>query len=169
MVQPMSIQPPSDILLDVVKAADPQKAQAMAARLRQVASATASAAAGGAAVEGPRFDDALAGENAAPVALGEGGSPLGTFSARTLSNATALSSREPAGTPSPYQRFEAMVLSGFVEQLLPKSSATLFGAGTAGQVWRSMLAERIADEVAKSGGVGLAQHLASVRGGQDAA
>ena len=88
--------------------------------------------------------------------------------AKALSNATALSARQETPGASPYRRFEAMVLSGFVEQLLPKSSATLFGAGTAGQVWRSMLAERIADEVAKSGGIGIAQHLAAARGGPSA-
>lgn len=161
----MSIQPPSDILLDVVKAADPHKAQAMAARLRQAASGPAGAAD---TAEGALFDDALADQATAPVALGEGTGPLGTFSARALSNATALSQRNEAPGASPYRRFEAMVLSGFVEQLLPKSSATLFGAGTAGQVWRSMLAERIADEVAKSGGIGIAQHLAAARSGQQA-
>jgi hypothetical protein len=162
----MSIQPPSDILLDVVKAADPHKAQAMAARLREVASAGPAGAVD--LAEGAGFDDALASEGVAAPALGEGTSPLGGFSARALSNATALSARQETPGASPYRRFEAMVLSGFVEQLLPKSSATLFGAGTAGQVWRSMLAERIADEVAKSGGIGIAQHLAAARGGPSA-
>jgi len=162
----MSIQPPSDIILDVVKAADPQRAQAMAGRLRQVSDATAAGATG--------FGETLAGESiatSAAAAMGAGGdafSPLGMSSVRTLSNATALASDDKAGASPAYRRFEAMVLSGFVDSLLPKASSTLFGAGTAGQVWRSMLAERIADEVSKSGGIGLAQRLAAVRGAQGA-
>ncbi|MBS9479292.1 rod-binding protein [Ancylobacter radicis] len=155
----MSIQLPSDLILDVVKAADPQKSQAMATRLRQ-ASAAAPTTASTTALS---FDDALS-ETApaiAPAAIPmEGRSPLAASSSLALRNATALSEKSSGATPEAYRRFEAMVLSGFVDSILPEANAALFGAGTAGQVWRSMLAERIANEVAKSGGVGLAERIA---------
>lgn len=154
----MSIQIPSDLILDVVKAADPQKAQAMTARLQQASAALPAGA--------MSFDETLTAEAPAPadtpVALPmEGRSPLAASSSLALRNATALSGTSGSATPEAYRRFEAMVLSSFVEAILPEANGALFGAGTAGQVWRSMLAERIAGEVARSGGVGLAERIAS--------
>lgn len=156
----MSIQPPSDLLLDVMNAGDPQKAQAIAARLRQAsASASANAAA---------FDEALA--EATPVR--EPGtdpvSSLGNVSATTLANATALTERQDTAVSPAFRRFEAMALGGFIEQILPKASASLYGSGTAGQIWRSMLAERIADQVTLGGGIGLAQRIAAASTRRDA-
>lgn len=159
----MSISLPSDLILDVVKAADPQKAQAMATRLRQASAASPSALPANAL----SFDETLADTDAptaAPEVVAprmEGLSPLAASSSLALRNATALSDKSAGATPPAYRRFEAMVLSGFVDSILPEAKASLFGSGTAGQVWRSMLAERIADEVAKSGGVGLAERIAN--------
>jgi peptidoglycan hydrolase FlgJ len=59
-----------------------------------------------------------------------------------------------------YQQFEAGVLRNFVEEMLPKSSGTLYGEGTAGNVWRSMQADYMSQELAKSGGIGIASTLA---------
>ena len=42
---------------------------------------------------------------------------------------------------------------------MPKQSSALFGTGTAGDVWKSMLAEQIAAEMARAGGIGIAEHL----------
>jgi len=53
------------------------------------------------------------------------------------------------------QEFEAFVLQSFVEALLPQTDA-FFGTGTAGAFWRSMLAEHVARELARGGGVGIA-------------
>ncbi len=162
----MSISLSSDLILDVVKAADPQKAQAIATRLREASAANPSMLPANAL----SFNEVLAdNENtpgAAPVAAPvappmEGRSPLAASSSLALRNATALSDASAGTAPPAYRRFEAMVLSGFIVSILPEAKASLFGAGTAGQVWRSMLAERIADEVAKAGGVGLAARIAA--------
>ncbi|MBB3935550.1 rod-binding protein [Aureimonas phyllosphaerae] len=59
----------------------------------------------------------------------------------------------------PLQKFEAFVLRNFVESMLPSKNTAFFGTGTAGNIWRSMLAERIGDEMAKAGGVGIAEML----------
>jgi hypothetical protein len=45
--------------------------------------------------------------------------------------------------------------------MLPKNATNVYGKGTAGEVWRSMLAERIGEELAKSGQVGVAERLES--------
>lgn len=64
------------------------------------------------------------------------------------------------GTTEPLQAFEGFVLRTFVEAMLPKENTAFFGSGTAGDIWRSMLAERIGDEIAASGGIGIADILA---------
>jgi hypothetical protein len=45
--------------------------------------------------------------------------------------------------------------------MLPKNATNVYGKGTAGEVWRSMLAERIGEELAKSGQIGVAERLES--------
>jgi len=59
----------------------------------------------------------------------------------------------------PEQAFESFVLRSFIEEMLPKENTAVFGGGTAGNIWRSMLAERIADEMAASGGIGIADTI----------
>lgn len=59
----------------------------------------------------------------------------------------------------PLQKFEGFVLRSFIESMLPSQNTSFFGTGTAGNIWRSMLAERIGDEMAKAGGVGIAEML----------
>ena len=64
-----------------------------------------------------------------------------------------------SGVLDPVARFESFVLGNFVETMLPKDDHGLFGGGTAGNMWRSMLAERIGEELARSGGVGIADMI----------
>lgn len=64
-----------------------------------------------------------------------------------------------SGVLTPVQQFESFVLRSFVETMLPKENDSFFGTGTAGQIWKSMLAERIGDEMAKDGGIGIAELL----------
>lgn len=64
-----------------------------------------------------------------------------------------------SGVLSPTQQFESFVLRSFVETMLPKDNESFFGSGTAGSIWKSMLAERIGDEMAKDGGIGIAELL----------
>ena len=45
--------------------------------------------------------------------------------------------------------------------MLPKNATTVFGKGSAGEFWRSMLAEKMGDELARSGQVGIARRLAA--------
>lgn len=62
---------------------------------------------------------------------------------------------------APLEKFEGFVLRSFVEEMLPSESSGYFGTGTAGSIWRSMLAEQIGNELAESGGIGIAKLLAS--------
>lgn len=62
--------------------------------------------------------------------------------------------------PSPFVQFEAFVLQNFVQSIMPSEASEFFGEGTAGEVWKSMLAEKIAMQVAQAGGVGIAKMIA---------
>jgi flagellar protein FlgJ len=55
-----------------------------------------------------------------------------------------------------YQEFEAFALQSFTQSMMPQNSARIYGSGTAGEVWKSMLAEQIGREMAKHGGIGIA-------------
>lgn len=65
-----------------------------------------------------------------------------------------------SGELSTVQKFEGFVLRSFVESMLPSDNSSFFGTGTAGKIWKSMLAERIGDEMAGAGGIGIADMIA---------
>ena len=55
------------------------------------------------------------------------------------------------------------MLQTFIQSMLPKNAQHVFGKGTAGEVWKSMLAEKLGSEIARSGQVGIAKRLAAGR------
>jgi peptidoglycan hydrolase FlgJ len=139
----VAITPPSDIVLDVARAADPEKYRAAVerlARLRATAEATAPPAAS--------FTVAVP-----PVNLAVETGP-GVQSRRRL---------------DAYGQFEAFVLQSFLQSMLPHKATNVYGKGSAGEFWRSMLAERMGEELARSGQVGIAQRLAAAHPAQPAA
>jgi Rod binding domain-containing protein len=62
-------------------------------------------------------------------------------------------------TPETFRRFEAMVLQTFIQNMLPKDGAAVYGKGMAGEMWKSMLAEKVAGVVAERGGIGIADRM----------
>jgi Rod binding domain-containing protein len=56
-------------------------------------------------------------------------------------------------------KFETFVLQTFIDSMLPKNSTNLFGKGFAGEAWRSMLSEKLATQIAKNGGIGIAKTI----------
>lgn len=155
----MGIQPPSDIVLDVMQAADPRKAMTVAANLQKL-SASASSGVFDSMVAGTHagFQAGLAYASSTPVglrnqtALAQQGAPV-----HTLDEAGAAAA---ALKDNPYKKFEAMVLSTFVESMLPKNATAVYGSGNAGGVWRTMLAQKMGDQVAQAGGIGIAAKIA---------
>ena len=57
------------------------------------------------------------------------------------------------------QSFEALVLQQFVQLMFPDNAPEVFGQGTAGEIWKSMLAEQIGHQMAKAGRIGIATRL----------
>src|SRR3984957_384379 len=141
----MAFNPRTDVVLEVASAADPSRATLAAQRLNALAAPNAPAAdfaadldraAGPGSATPPPFANAAD----ARSRLGElqGGSDK-VGKAKT--------------------QFEAMMLNSFVSELLPKDTGEVFGQGMAGDMWRSMLAEQVSTQIAKSGKLGLARRL----------
>lgn len=135
----MSIRPASDIILDVARAADPLKARAAMERLARI---------GSDAGEGSQdFAVAMAPHTRVPTSPQHQITPL---------------VKTPAGSRTPIdaqtkasEGIEALVLQRLVETMLPKETSQIFGSGTAGDMWKSMLAEELAKSLGKSIDLGL--------------
>lgn len=141
----MSIKPVSDIVLDVARAADPIKSFAAAEKLARLGPAEQGAYNSFSTLLGASKIGAAANVGRADlrgqIAL-NGGSPvakLGQMDARTKA----------------YKGLEQLLLQNLVENMLPKESSAVFGSGSAGDIWRSMLAEQLAAQVGKTVDLGL--------------
>ncbi|MDF1610121.1 rod-binding protein [Hoeflea sp. YIM 152468] len=133
----MSIQTATDIILDVVRAADPavaKKAEAVlqAASIRKSEQAAAT----------PAFQHQL----------------LASAELQDLRASAAAVSTDDKKAES-YQRFEAMMLQNFIGSMLPKDSEQLYGKGMSGEIWKGMMAEQLGAVLAKGGGIGIADRL----------
>ncbi|MCG6121767.1 MAG: rod-binding protein [Microvirga sp.] len=156
------ISPSTDIILEVARAADPGRMAAATERL-------VGFAAGGGPDAGA-FAQALGeadGRRAGSTRSFDQGSARVALQNRALLG-HAADSGPAGGAPrvaetralTPHQQFEAFVLRNFVETMLPDDSSAAFGSGTAGDIWKGMLADKIADEMARAGGIGIAEQLA---------
>lgn len=119
----MAISPPSDIVLDVARAADPEDIRKAHAELMN-------------RIGGTEASFEVASPAAARVA-------------------------KPADGSESFRRFEAMVLQTFIQNMLPKDAEGVYGKGFAGDMWKTQMAEHLANAVADKGGIGIAGTLAS--------
>jgi len=58
------------------------------------------------------------------------------------------------------REFEGFVLQMFLEAMLPEEASSVFGSGTTGAFWKSMLAEQISKQLAGAGGIGVGRLIA---------
>jgi peptidoglycan hydrolase FlgJ len=141
----MAFNPRTDVVMEVLSAADPSRASLAAQRLSALAGSDAA---------GPDFSADLERAASAPNSI-----------PAPLANAADARSRlaEIPGGPDKLgpakTQFEAMMLNSLVGEILPKDASIVFGQGTAGDMWRSMLAEQVSLQIAKSGKLGLARRL----------
>ncbi|AQS40924.1 MAG: Flagellar rod assembly protein FlgJ [Candidatus Tokpelaia hoelldobleri] len=142
----MAITPPSDLILDVAQAVDPLQYRASVEKLSRTRSASATAA----EMADASFAQLAAIENNTPrqaAAMSDGNM-----------QATETGSRKSAEA---YQKFEAFMLQKFVEEMFTTDTPSVFGSGAGSDYWKSLMAEMIAGEVAKGGGIGIASVLAA--------
>jgi Rod binding domain-containing protein len=71
--------------------------------------------------------------------------------------------------PGAAEEFEAFVLQTFIQEMLPQNADNVFGSGIAGDIWRSMLSEKLAYEAAGRGDIGIAQAIRGSAGSSRAA
>lgn len=147
----MAISPPSDLMLDVARAADPGKVREATARLAKLAADPAATNEG--------FGKALAAASAPKDAAPATAKPAGAEpSAPATTGAASMRTRtEPA--LDAYRKFEAVLLQNFVESILPKDDESFGDAASAG-IYRSMMAEQLATQISKAGGIGIAAAIA---------
>ncbi len=143
----MAIDPSTDIIVDVIKAADPQRAAATAQRLGALGNAPAPGASNFSAAldQTARLPDV----KAAPA-------PYAADARARLSAVNAPGADKAARVQV---EFEAVLLNSFVSEMLPKTTSNVFGQGLAGDMWKSMLADQISRQVAKSGALGIGKQL----------
>lgn len=142
----MSIHPPSDLVLDVVKAADPAKSMVMTKSLINI---------------GNVYEQ----EN------GEFSAVLDKFAPSLDTSLTQVETNKPilAGSIEPLDRtahafkeLEQLELQKLVEAMLPADAESIFGRGTSGSIWKSMLADALAKDMSKTMDLGLTK-AASMR------
>lgn len=143
----MAISPPSDIVLDVIRAADPSRQQVAFERLQRLGNGAAAT----------QFAAAF-GEIGASSTQGLAGAREKFTSLMPAKLNVPATQSESAETKT-LRQFEAQVISTFIEQMMPEVSANNYGSGTAGGVWRSMLSEQIAGQIAKAGGLGIREKV----------
>ncbi|MBB4377705.1 Rod binding domain-containing protein [Bradyrhizobium sp. CIR48] len=136
-----------DLVLDVLEAADPVTQRAATAKLDALKSSDADFAA---------TMDAEAGKAAAEQTA----TKVSEAQSDVVNGAPVRMIKAPA-SGEVYRKFEAFILQTFVETMLPKESEQVFGKGTAGGVWKSMLAEQLGSQLAKGNGIGIAKQLAA--------
>jgi peptidoglycan hydrolase FlgJ len=138
----VSIKPPSDIVFDVARAVDPARSVEATERLARMAARSDAADAG--------FSNALGDVPRTPQAPADLGTHLEFNS--VAAHARMTESLDPQ--TKAYRSFEALMLQNLVETMLPNSEE-FFGEGTAGVIWKSMLAQQLGEELAKKVDLGL--------------
>ncbi len=127
----MSVNPPSNLSLDMAKTADPQAMQASVDKLKTIAAG--------------RIAAQTTGENFAHLQAGKGTSAEGL-------------AKTPVSNPA-FKKFEAFMLQSFVESMFAGENQAVYGEGIAGGYWKSMMSEAIANQMADAGGIGVARML----------
>jgi hypothetical protein len=138
-----------DLVLDVLQAADPTTQRAATAKLDSLKPSDAD------------FGTALSSQAADAAAAARNPPSAPTAQADASAGAAApvrVIRKPPEGEV--YRKFEAFVLQTFVETMLPQQE-DLFGEGTAGNIWRSMMAEQLGNQLAQGKGIGIAKQLAA--------
>ena len=138
----MSINPLSDIVLDVARAAEPGRLAI--ARLRLTGGDAVFASAAGTGVDNARQPSNRPQQvnwtapGQAAVLLADAGDP----------KSAALRGLEQA------------FLTQLIELMLPRAGGSVFGSGPGGPMWREMLAEQTAKAMVMGAGTGIAGELA---------
>jgi peptidoglycan hydrolase FlgJ len=148
----VAINPSSDLVLDVISAADPTRAEAVKERLVALGATTSAG--------GDDFASVLQ-ASASPESLS---APPDLAAANARARLTDPSVMKQHKEKQAGIDFETSILSSFMRELMPKNTTDVYGQGTAGEIWKSMLADQIAHQVAASGVLGISKRLFATHG-----
>ncbi|KEG16160.1 rod-binding protein [Bartonella bacilliformis] len=144
----MAIQPPSDIVLDVARAADPLEYRASIEKLRIAQNTVRTPDSASVSVnEKADFANLVRSDLVPP---------------KEVVHQVHIKSRAINDKNSEvFKDFEAFMLQTLIENMFTTDLPSVFGKGQAGKIWKFMMVEQLAKEFAMSGGIGIAQMLAS--------
>jgi hypothetical protein len=128
----VSISPVSDIVLDVIKAADPVTSKAAIERLSRLSEGSKAQATG--------FDHVFSSFSLRPSEH-----PPVRDGTHTRSTGPAPDARTKA-----YKGLEQLVLRTLIDTVLPKDTSGFFGNGSAGNIYRSFLTDELAAVMSRS-------------------
>ncbi|PKA40897.1 rod-binding protein [Rhizobium sullae] len=137
----MAISPPSDLVLDVVKAADPMEVQVAQEKLK----------ASRAAFRATSLTENGDGFSAKVDVLDGATEKTGLDNVKNRARTEEI--------PETYRKFEAMVLQNFIKNMLPSDSEQVYGKGATGDIWKGMMAEQLGNVISEGDGVGIAKQM----------
>jgi len=73
-----------------------------------------------------------------------------------VAGSAGTSRRQPTAADAA-QEFESVLLQSFIQAMLPKHAENVLGRGLAGEIWKSMLSEKLGAELARRGDFGIAE------------
>ena len=146
----MAIKPSSDIVLEVLKAADPLRAQAATQRLSVLGAGSVEAA--------DDFTKVLDATTQPPPAERADIAANASNMRDRLAGLSLEAAKDDKAARTQVE-FEASILKTFVDAILPKDETDVYGQGSAGDIWKSMLADQIAKQIARSGAFGISKQL----------
>jgi peptidoglycan hydrolase FlgJ len=139
----VSISPVSDIVMDVARAADPVKSRVAAEKLSRGETSNQTSNGDFGHVLTNTLTNTSATWQSSRINFGGGG----TKSSQILPHMDAQTKA--------YKSLGQLVLKNLVESMLPKESGAFFGTGTAGEIWRSFLADQLATQAGKTIDLGI--------------
>lgn len=142
----MAIKPPSDLVLDVSRAADPLEYRASVEKLRNGQSAVRAI--------NQEINDTGFAELASITEF-----DLETLPNKPVDQVKVNMSSDRGNNAEAYRKFEAFMLQTFIQNMFTTDTPSVFGKGQAGEFWKSMMAESMAKEMADHGGIGVARML----------
>lgn len=78
---------------------------------------------------------------------------------KSVGSSQLRQSMQADATKDAFEKFEAVILEQFVKYMLPENSEVIYGEGTAGEIWKGMMAQQIGATISQAGGIGIADRM----------
>jgi peptidoglycan hydrolase FlgJ len=155
----MAVTLPSDLVADVMRAADPSRLKTAAARLNGTAQLQAAFSG---ILDSIGASDRLKDRNDDLIADVLGAAD-GT---KVIEAKTRLSGMSPTASQpeETYKAFEQMVLRNMFESMMPAAESGVYGEDSSAGIWRSIANDQMARVYADWGGLGIAKNLVAADG-----